>query len=122
MYINSVEAIRAADKMAKIEGMGQRSWICEYQRPCVQVPHGPWPKDPKLVSITVPELLTYVADIFVQKELGAWNQLQAMEGLEGWTMAPFCRVLGWSLEEVQVHLAGAQKDYCDPNIHAYIPL
>ncbi|TQB76014.1 hypothetical protein MPDQ_001216 [Monascus purpureus] len=90
--------------MAKIEGMGQRSWICEYQRPCVQVPHGPWPKDPKL------------------KELGAWNQLQAMEGLEGWTMAPFCRVLGWSLEEVQVHLAGAQKDYCDPNIHAYIPL
>lgn len=111
MYINSVEAIRAADKMGqtarpgpKLKEWAKEAGFVNIKEHVFKVPYGPWPKDPKL------------------KELGAWNQLQAMEGLEGWTMAPFCRVLGWSLEKVQVHLAGARKDYCDPKIHAYIPL
>lgn len=55
----------------------------------------------------------------MQKEIGAWNQLQALDGIEGWTMGLLTRVLGWSPEAVQVHLAGTRKDLRNPAIHAY---
>ena len=41
-----------------------------------KLPVGPWSSDPKL------------------KELGRWNVLNWQEGMEGWTMALFTRVLG----------------------------
>lgn len=41
-------------------------------------PIGPWSSDPKL------------------KEIGRWNLLQWEEGMEGWVMAPYTRVLGVS--------------------------
>lgn len=37
-------------------------------------------------------------------------------------MGMFTRVLGWSPEEVQVHLAGARQDIRNPDIHAYVLL
>lgn len=72
MYINSVEAIRAADKMGqtarpgpKLKEWAKEAGFVNIKEHVFKVPYGPWPKDPKLVSITVPELLTYVADVFV---------------------------------------------------------
>lgn len=56
----------------------------------------------------------------MQKEIGAWNQLQSLEGIEGWSMGLLTRVLGWSPEEVQVHVAKARKDHCNPAIHSYV--
>lgn len=55
----------------------------------------------------------------MQKEIGAWNLLQSLEGIDGWSMSLFTRVLGWSPEEVQVHLARARKDHRNPAIHSY---
>ncbi|KAI9806983.1 MAG: hypothetical protein M1833_002641 [Piccolia ochrophora] len=52
-----------------------------------------------------------------QKTVGAWNLLQILEGLEGFSLALFTRTLGWSLEEVQVLLAQVRKDLRDPAIH-----
>ena len=49
-------------------------------------------------------------------------QLQALEGVEAWSMALFTRVLGWSPEAVQVHLAGVRKDYKNPSLHPYAVL
>ncbi|KAI9864789.1 MAG: hypothetical protein M1813_002559 [Trichoglossum hirsutum] len=65
-----------------------------------KLPMGPWPKNPKL------------------KELGAFNLLQYLEGVEGFTLAPFTRVLGWTAEEVQVFLVDVRRDCRDPRIHA----
>ncbi|KIX08590.1 uncharacterized protein Z518_03246 [Rhinocladiella mackenziei CBS 650.93] len=66
-----------------------------------KMPLGPWPKDPKL------------------KEIGRWHLLEAYQGLEGWTLALFTRVLGWSYEEVQVFLAKVREGLKDPTIHSY---
>lgn len=46
-------------------------------------PIGPWPKDPYL------------------KDLGRWGERNWSEGIEGWVMALYTRLLGWSYQEVQ---------------------
>jgi hypothetical protein len=46
-------------------------------------PIGAWPKDPHL------------------KDLGRWGERNWSEGVEGWVMALYTRLLGWSYEEVQ---------------------
>lgn len=66
----------------------------------VRLPVGMWPKHPKL------------------KEVGAFNLVQLREGLEGFSLALFTRILGWSNEEVQVLLSKVRKDMDNKNIHA----
>lgn len=46
-------------------------------------PIGPWPKDPYL------------------KDLGRWGERNWTEGIEGWVMALYTRLLGWTYQEVQ---------------------
>ena len=67
-------------------------------------PTNPWPKDPEY------------------KELGAWTLTNDLQGLQGWTMAPFTRVLGWSQEAVEVFLVEVRKDLKNRKIHAYWPV
>ena len=57
-----------------------------------------------------------------EKTLGLWNMVNTLDGLEGFTLAMFTRVLGWQPEEVQVFLAGVRKDVKNPGIHAYWPV
>ena len=66
-----------------------------------KMPLGPWAKDKKL------------------KEVGRWHLLEAHQGIEGWTVALFTRILGWSAEEVQVFLAKVRQGFGDRSIHAY---
>ena len=44
--------------------------------------------------------------------------MQLKEGLEGFSLALFTRVLGWSVEEIQVLLSKVRKDLDDKNIHS----
>ncbi|BDD57552.1 hypothetical protein MPDQ_007446 [Monascus purpureus] len=111
LYINSAEFIRAANILGQepCPGPKFRKWAEEtgfvnIKEHTFKIPNGPWPKDSKL------------------KELGAWNRIQSLEGFEAWTMGMFTRVLGWSPEEVQVHLARARQDIRNPDIHAYVLL
>ena len=67
-------------------------------------PFNTWPKDPK------------------HKELGAWNYANLTQALQGFTMAPFTRGLGWSPAEVEVLLMDVRKDLKNRNIHAYCPI
>lgn len=39
--------------------------------------------------------------------------------LEGFSMALFTRILGWSKEEVETFLIDVRKEMKDPKIHAY---
>ncbi|CAF9932285.1 MAG: hypothetical protein ALECFALPRED_005257 [Alectoria fallacina] len=52
------------------------------------------------------------------KEVGAFNLVQLREGLEGFSLALFTRILGWSPEEVQVLLSKVRKDMENRNMHA----
>lgn len=64
----------------------------------------PWPKDKGL------------------KTLGMWHLANTLDGLKGFTMAIFTRVLGWQPEEVQVFLAGVRADTKNRQIHNYWPV
>jgi trans-aconitate methyltransferase len=67
-------------------------------------PSNAWPKDKKL------------------KEMGRWNLVNMLDGLEGYSMALFTRAHGMSPEEVQVFLADVRKDMKNPKIHSYWPM
>ncbi|KIX07160.1 uncharacterized protein Z518_01813 [Rhinocladiella mackenziei CBS 650.93] len=64
-------------------------------------PQNPWPKDSFL------------------KEMGAWNLVNILDGLEGFTLRPFMEILGMSFDDVQVLLAKAKQDVKNRHIHAY---
>lgn len=64
-------------------------------------PINTWPKDPKF------------------KEIGAWNIENVVGGLSGLSMLLFTRVLGWTVEELEVFLVEVRKDMKNPAIHGY---
>jgi hypothetical protein len=56
------------------------------------------------------------------KDLGRWNQINILEGLEGFCLALLTRGLGWKKEEVDVFVAKVSRDLNDKSIHAYFPM
>lgn len=64
-------------------------------------PLNPWPKDKK------------------HKLLGLWTLANFLDGIEGFTMARFTRVLGWQPAEVQRFLVDVRKDSKNKSIHNY---
>lgn len=67
-----------------------------------QVPCGRWARDPEL------------------KELG-WVQLAHMiDSVEPYTLGPFTRILGWSLEETQVLIAKVRNELRHKGNHLYL--
>ncbi|KAJ4351849.1 uncharacterized protein N0V89_007193 [Didymosphaeria variabile] len=64
-------------------------------------PIGPWPKDPKL------------------KELGRWGERNWQDGLEGWIMALYTRILGWSYQQVMDFVGEFRKVIKDRKNHYY---
>ncbi|WEW57242.1 hypothetical protein PRK78_002707 [Emydomyces testavorans] len=68
---------------------------------CFKLPIGPWPKDRRL------------------KEIGLWNQMQFLQGVEAWTMGLLTSVYGWTAQEVQVEVARVREDAKNMNIHSY---
>jgi hypothetical protein len=67
-------------------------------------PTNPWPRDKK------------------HKTIGLWSLANALDGLEGFTMAYFTRVFGWQPEEVQVFLVGVREDQKNKQKHNYWPV
>lgn len=53
------------------------------------------------------------------KLLGEWAHENCKSGIEGWTMAPLTRGLGWREQEVEVFLIELRKEFKDRRIHAY---
>jgi hypothetical protein len=56
------------------------------------------------------------------KELGRWNQVNCLDGLEGFCLALLSRVQGWSKLEVDVLVAQVTADFKNKGIHAYFPM
>jgi len=67
-------------------------------------PSNPWPKDKYM------------------KELGNWNMINILDGLEGFCLALMTRGLGWRKEEVDVFVAKVSSDVKNRGIHAYYPM
>lgn len=43
--------------------------------------------------------------------------VQFLDGLEGFALAMFTKILGWSVEEIQVLLAGVRQDAMKKEVH-----
>lgn len=67
-------------------------------------PSNGWPKDPFM------------------KTLGQWNQMNILDGLEGFCLALLTRGLGWKKQEVDIFVAKVSRDFRDRKIHAYFPM
>jgi hypothetical protein len=56
------------------------------------------------------------------KVLGAWSYQNISGGIEGFSMAPFTRALGWTKEEVDMFLVEVRQDMKNRSIHSYFPV
>ncbi|KAK6065970.1 methyltransferase domain-containing protein [Seiridium cupressi] len=56
------------------------------------------------------------------KELGALQMVNNLNGVYGLTMSVLTKGMGWATEEVEVLLADVRKDMSDKDIHAYITI
>lgn len=91
-------------------------WATEYKRWMEEVgfqnvqqlnfklPINTWPKDKLL------------------KELGKWNLINMVDGLEGYTVRPFTKILGMSMEEVENLMTEVRKDLHNRAMHTYWPM
>ncbi len=64
-------------------------------------PMNPWPEDQR------------------QKEIGRWSETNWLDGLQGFSLAWFSRVLGWSKDEIEVFLVGVRRAISEREVHAY---
>jgi len=85
---------------SKLEGWLREAGFEDIHHEKIRLPVGIWPKDKKL------------------KQVGAFNHVQLKDGLEGFSLALYTRVLGWRPEEVQALVAKVRKDLDDPKMHA----
>jgi len=53
---------------------------------------------------------------------GAWSYEVMTSGLQGISLMLFTKVLGWSVEEVELLLVDVRKEYRNRKIHAYLPV
>ncbi|CAK4030673.1 related to methyltransferase [Lecanosticta acicola] len=93
-----------SDVSTKYEEWMRDAGFVDIQQKMFMWPSNSWPKDPFM------------------KELGRWNQVNIIEGLEGFCMALLTRGLGWSKEEVDVFVAKIAADLRNKKIHAYFPM
>jgi hypothetical protein len=67
----------------------------------IKVPLSPWPRDLRL------------------KELGKYMQVQMLDAVESYGLAPLTRVLGWDSTRVQDLIVGVRQDLRNRNYHMY---
>lgn len=85
-----------------------RGWMIELgfedvKEKIFEVPINTWPKGRK------------------QKELGLWWQADLMDAL-GASMAILTRAMGWTPEQVELHLVQVRKDIKNRGVHGYMPI
>lgn len=56
------------------------------------------------------------------KVLGTWTHENISPAFYGLSVAAFTRLLGWTVEELEVFLVDVRKDFANPKIHAYFPV
>ncbi|RMJ22615.1 Methyltransferase [Aspergillus sp. HF37] len=100
------EAFRKFGKDIGIAGQHKQRMIdagfTNVKEEVYKVPVNPWPKDRRM------------------KDLGRYNQVNVLEGLEAYTLASLTRVLGWDMQEVETFFAGVRKELVDRSLHVYV--
>lgn len=95
---------RDANPGSQLEGWARDAGFVNVVHKRYRVPIGPWARNATL------------------KEVGRWNMMQVLNGLEGLSMRLYTGVLGWKEEDVRVFLGKVRRDLADPGIHALFDL
>lgn len=85
----------------KLKNWYQQAGFVDVQEEVFKIPINGWPKDPRFKMVG-----RFWADSLVQ-------------GLQGFCLALFTRVWGWSKDEVEVYLVPVRQAIMDRNVHAY---
>lgn len=93
-----------SDACELYEGQMRAAGFVAVQRRMFMWPSSGWPRDAYM------------------KELGRWNMVNCLAGLEGFCLALLTRGLGWRREEVDVLVAQVTRDFKNRGIHAYFPM
>ncbi|KAN0092228.1 S-adenosyl-L-methionine-dependent methyltransferase [Hyaloscypha variabilis] len=93
---------RDLQAVLKMEQLLRDAGFVNIEERVVKIPIGPWAKDKKL------------------KTAGMYCRAMVEDGLEGLSLGPMSRGLGWSPEEIQVYLVGVRKALMDRSVHAYM--
>ena len=103
----------------KLAGWARDAGFVNVHHEIFKLPIGPWAKDERMVSSDSPDRASFKSDDgdIKQKEIGACNLLQLLEGLEAFTLGLFTRVLRWSPERVHAFLISVRKDVKDRKVH-----
>ncbi|KAH7034270.1 methyltransferase domain-containing protein [Macrophomina phaseolina] len=88
----------------KLEGWLKEQGFVNVHHERIKLPIGPWPKDKD------------------KKELGMFNLMQTLQGLEGYTLWLFTHMLGWKKEEVDVVVAKVRNEIMSKWLHSQFDL
>ncbi|KAF2471728.1 S-adenosyl-L-methionine-dependent methyltransferase [Lindgomyces ingoldianus] len=88
----------------KIEGWVRQAGFQNVVHQKYKLPIGPWAKDKR------------------QKDIGLFNLVQALDGLEGFSMRLFTNVLNWRPEEVEIMCAKVRAELKSKSTHAMYDL
>jgi hypothetical protein len=97
--------------------LAQGSWF--HQRPCSQAGFAPWnmAKGSQASKARMKMAQSIAADVS-QKRIGAYNVTVLYEGLQGISLRPFTKILGWTPDELELLLVDVRKDLRNPKMHA----
>lgn len=90
---------RSMDITSSLKENLSKTGLLDVQDDVYKVPIGTWPKDKNL------------------KVLGAYQREHMILSIESFTLAPLTRIMGWSVEEVQVLIAGVRAELKNPKNH-----
>ncbi|KAK0724610.1 S-adenosyl-L-methionine-dependent methyltransferase [Lasiosphaeris hirsuta] len=91
---------RTMNPAPKFKGWAEDAGFTNVQEQRFKIPIGAWPRDSRL------------------KEIGILMSVNMVEGVEAFTAALFCDVLGWSKDEVSVLNAGVRSSAKRGDAHA----
>ena len=94
----------AFDRPYKYRQWMEEAGFANVEENIYHIPLNPWPEDPK------------------QRMLGEIEMENVLLGIEGFSMALFTEVLGWSREELEVLLVDVRKEIKNGAIHAHMRL
>lgn len=87
----------------KVHEYMQQSGFVNVQQHICKLPIGPWAKNRQL------------------KKVGALELVNFVDGIEGLSLRMFCKVLGMSIEAVQVLLMEIRQEAKNSKVHSYYP-
>lgn len=93
----------AFEETLEIKQRMEAAGFIDVHEEAVKIPIGTWPKRKEL------------------KNIGAFEAINMIEGIEGLSLRLMCKVLGMSAEEVQVLLMEVRKEVKNTKIHSYYP-